>query len=87
MSESTVQSTPTDDVRKDGIDHFPDWKEKCERCHQCLHGYTFLCNISLKLKEVPIHAKYFLNTFEGATLTDFERKDQKQIWKSKKKCI
>ena len=46
-----VQSTPTDGVRKDDIDHSPDWKEKRERCRQCLDGYIYIscikCNVWL----------------------------------------
>ena len=36
------QSTLTDNVRKDGIDHCPDWKEKRECYGQCLDGYTYI---------------------------------------------
>ena len=47
----TVQSTPTDNVRKDGIGNFPDWGKKRGRCRQCLHGYTYIscrkCNVWL----------------------------------------
>ena len=50
-----VQGNPTQDTRKDGVDHMPQWNEKRQRCLNCKTGFSYIscmkCNIWLCLNK------------------------------------
>ncbi|KAK3726791.1 hypothetical protein RRG08_058443 [Elysia crispata] len=50
MENTCKRKGPVDDVRKDGIDHFPYWSVKrdwCSYCNAHAHLKCFKCNVSL----------------------------------------
>ena len=59
-----VQSTPTD-VRKDGIDHFTECKEKRERCRQCLDDYAYISCRKCKCMALLSQKKKFFSSYYG----------------------
>ena len=51
---AAVQSNPTQDVRRDKVNHMPAYTEKRQRCKQCKIGFSYIqcqkCNVWLCLQ-------------------------------------